>query len=29
MVADAIFDSAALFRIKAVQMPRAIDRLQI
>ena len=29
MLADAIFDSAALFRIEAVQMPRAIDRLQL
>ena len=29
MVADAIFDSAALFWIEAVQMSRAIDRLQL
>jgi hypothetical protein len=29
MVADAIFDSVALFRIEAVQMLRAIDRLQL
>jgi hypothetical protein len=29
MVADAIFDSAALFWIEAVQMPRAIDCLQL
>jgi hypothetical protein len=28
-VADAIFDSVALFRIEAVQMLRAIDRLQL
>jgi hypothetical protein len=29
MVADAIFDSPALFRVEVVQMPRAIDRLQL
>ena len=26
---DAVFDSAALFRVKAVRMPAAIDRLQL
>jgi len=26
---DAVFDSAALFRVEAVQMPSAIDRLQL
>jgi hypothetical protein len=29
MLADAIFDSAALFRIEAREMPRVIDRLQL
>ena len=26
---DAVFDGAALFRVEAVQMPRAIGRLQL
>jgi len=26
---DAVFDRAALFRVEAVQMPPAIDRLQL
>jgi hypothetical protein len=29
IAADAVFDSAALFRVEAVQMPPAIDRLQL